>query len=300
MVYRGLEVTPTELLEKVVDSLPVGVWLMDRHGNIIHGNPMGQTIWSGARFVGPGQFAEYKGWRRGTGERIKAEEWAAARAISRGETSIDEEIEIECFDGSHKIMLNSAMPIRNDKGEITGGIIVNVDITDRVRMEERLREMAQTDSLTGAYSRGHFYELLHDEIGVAARYQRSFSLVMFDVDRFKQINDTRGHLFGDQVLVFLVDRVRKQIREHEHLARTGGDEFMIILPETRFDAASHLVGRILRSLANEPFAREHDISCSFGVCEHAPGEEADSLVERVDQELYKAKSNRKNTRKAHS
>jgi PAS domain-containing protein len=89
---------PLDLLPQVLEVLPIGVWIMDRTGSITHGNPAGQRIWGGARYVGPANFGEYKGWWADTGRRIAADEWAAARAITKGETSLDEVIDIECFD----------------------------------------------------------------------------------------------------------------------------------------------------------------------------------------------------------
>jgi hypothetical protein len=135
---------PLDLLPQVLEALPVGVWIMDCTGCITHGNPAGRRIWGGARYVGPARFGEYKGWWADTGRRIAADEWAATRAISRGETSLDEVIDIECFDGSRKTILNSALPLRNSAGDIIGAIIINQDITDRRRSElERERLMSQ-------------------------------------------------------------------------------------------------------------------------------------------------------------
>jgi PAS domain-containing protein len=133
-----------DLLSQVLEALPVGVWIMDHTGRITHGNPAGRRIWGGARYVGPAQFGEYKGWWADTGQRIAADEWAASRAITRGETSIDEVVDIECFDGSRRTILNSALPLRNTVGQITGAIIINQDITDRRRSElERERLVKQ-------------------------------------------------------------------------------------------------------------------------------------------------------------
>jgi PAS domain-containing protein len=109
-----------DVLQKVLSVLPVGVWIMDRDGVIRYGNAAGQAIWQGARYVGVDRFHEYKGWWLATGEPIRPEEWAAARAVTRGETSIDEEIEIECFDGSRKIILNSAIPLIDEQGATEG------------------------------------------------------------------------------------------------------------------------------------------------------------------------------------
>lgn len=138
--------TSVDILAAVLDALPVGVWIMDQDGRITHGNPAGRRIWAGARYVAPEQFGEYKGWWADTGERIAPSEWAAARAIQKGETSLDEVIDIECFDGSRKTILNSALPVRGPDGSILGAIIVNQDITDRRRAEserERLLKRLQ-------------------------------------------------------------------------------------------------------------------------------------------------------------
>ncbi len=130
------------LLRNVLDMLPIGVWITDKHGRIITGNPAGHKIWGGARYVGIEQYGEYKGWWADTGERIRAEDWAAARAVTKGETSINEEIEIECFDGTHKFILNSALPMRDADNEISGAIIINQDITRRRAGERKLHEQA--------------------------------------------------------------------------------------------------------------------------------------------------------------
>lgn len=127
--------TSVDMLAAVLDALPVGVWIMDREGRITHGNPAGRRIWGGARYVGPEQFGEYRGWWTDTGKRIEPNEWAAARAIQKGETSLDEVIDIECFDGSRKTILNSALPVRGTDGRIVGAIIVNQDISLRRKAE---------------------------------------------------------------------------------------------------------------------------------------------------------------------
>lgn len=127
------------MLKKVLATLPVGVWITDHTGLIIQGNPAGEALWAGARFVGPDQYNEYKGWWLSTGEEIKPEEWAVARAVTKGETSIEEEIEIQCFDGSRKIILNWGVPIFGESGNLENVIAVNQDITSRKQVEEALR-----------------------------------------------------------------------------------------------------------------------------------------------------------------
>lgn len=129
------------LLRSVLQTLPVGVWFADEKGVIQAGNPAGQKIWAGARYVGVEQYGEYKGWWADTGKRIGPDEWALARAVSKGETSLDEVIDIECFDGSSKTILNSAVPLRDSEGKITGAIVVNQDITARRNAEKALQQV---------------------------------------------------------------------------------------------------------------------------------------------------------------
>ncbi|HVN76878.1 MAG TPA: HD domain-containing phosphohydrolase [Thermoanaerobaculaceae bacterium] len=128
------------LLESVLENLPVGVWFVDRTARLLHRNKSAQQIWGGGRLVGLDGYHEYKGRSVETGREIAPDEWASARAVFRGETTADEQIEIECFDGTRKTILNSAVPLRDERGEIAGAIIVNQDITRRQRAEESARE----------------------------------------------------------------------------------------------------------------------------------------------------------------
>ena len=128
------------LLETVLETMPVGIWILGKNGFITLSNEAARRIWADARYVGIDQYDEYKGWWHHTGKRIEKEEWAAVRAIRKGETSLGEIIDIECFDGSRKTIVNSAVPLRNEKGEIFAAVIVNEDVTERKRAEKSLIE----------------------------------------------------------------------------------------------------------------------------------------------------------------
>lgn len=132
------------LLNGIFELLPVGVWIADRTGRIVRGNPAGMRIWAGARYVGPEQFGEYRGWWADTGKRIEADEWALARALARGETSIGEVIRIQCFDGTYKTIINSALPLYDEAGGFAGAIVVNEDITTLKDTEAALRSALQS------------------------------------------------------------------------------------------------------------------------------------------------------------
>jgi len=277
-----------DLLRQVLSILPVGVWIADASGRIVYGNPAGQRIWCeppGAKIV---PFSERKGWRTSTGRRIGPGEWAAQRAVAGGEASIDEEIEIEALDGSRKTVLHSAMPIRDDGGRIAGVIIVSHDITDRKRAEERLRELAEHDSLTGAYTRRYLYDFLAAEIGRARRYGTPLSLAMFDIDHFKDVNDAHGHQAGDRVLAGIARRVREELRGVDVLARYGGEEFVIAAPGIARSKAALLAERLRAQIAGMQFDTLPRITCSFGVCEFDGGD-ADDLIRRADNLMYRAK-----------
>ncbi|HEX4954220.1 MAG TPA: diguanylate cyclase [Thermoanaerobaculia bacterium] len=303
-----------KVLGETLEALPVGVWILDKDGHIVHGNAAGQKIWAGARYVGPEQYGEYKGWWLSTGRRIAAEEWAAARAITKGETAIDEEVRIECFDGSSKIILNSAVPLRDAGGVISGAIIVNQDITSRKQAEDQLvrvntvmdatnRELqevlareqlkARTDDLTGLTNRRHFVELSTQLFAVAKRYRMPLSVLIFDIDRFKQINDEFGHLVGDAILKQVARIATESTREADVLARYGGEEFIVTMSNTAADealvAAENIRERVAtcREVAD---GREVSVTISAGVAEILSGEDSlDRLIRRADQALYAAK-----------
>ncbi|MCC6614150.1 MAG: PAS domain S-box protein [Anaerolineae bacterium] len=135
--------TSEALLSSVLEMLPVGVWITDGEGNITRSNPAGVRIWAGAKYVGLDQYSVYKGWWTETGELIAPDDWAAARAIQKGETSVNESVEIECFDGSHRFILNSGIPIRDEDEKIIGAVVVNHDVTELKQTEAKLRRYTE-------------------------------------------------------------------------------------------------------------------------------------------------------------
>jgi PAS domain S-box-containing protein len=127
-------------LRTIVDRLPVGVWLTDAAGRIILSNPAAARIWGEAGSGGIEECVRRPGWWHGTGRRIEPKEWAPIRALSNGETYVNEVIDIESGDGSRKTISHSAIPVRDDENRISGIVVINEDITERKRVEQRLRE----------------------------------------------------------------------------------------------------------------------------------------------------------------
>lgn len=130
-------------LRTVIEALPIGVWFTDVTGRIVLGNAAGQRIWSGARYVGPAEYAQYKARWVESGKELTSEEWGLTRAL-KGETSLNEIIEIETFDGETKIIRNAALPFRDDDGRIIGALAINEDITEQWRASEQLERLAAT------------------------------------------------------------------------------------------------------------------------------------------------------------
>ena len=129
------------LLRTVIEALPIGVWFTDRSGRIVLGNAAGQRIWSGIRHVGPEEYGQYLAWWAESGEPISPDEWGLARAL-RGESSLDEIIEIESFDGQRKIVRNWALPLHDEHGAIIGAVALNEDITDEWKANEQRERLA--------------------------------------------------------------------------------------------------------------------------------------------------------------
>ena len=151
------------------------------------------------------------------------------------------------------------------------------------------RQQADLDSLTGLHNRRYFYETLGREVDRAQRYQRRLSLVIVDVDRFKEINDRIGHLAGDAVLAEIAHRIRQVVRSADIPCRVGGDEFAVIVPEVEVGQARQLVGRIQRAVSSQPIARAGRVRVSAGVADLHPNDSPTSLFERGDESLYAAK-----------
>ena len=287
------------LLRTVLDTLPVGVWVTDHEGRMTLGNPAGQRIWGGGRFAGIEQYGEYKGWWTETGKRIEPQEWALARAVRTGETSLNEEIEIEGFDGARKIILNSAVPLRDAEGRILGAVVVDQDITERKRAEERLRYLAHHDALTGLPNRALFTDRLGQAMIDAERRGREVGVLLLDLDRFKNINDSLGHEVGDQFLLAVTERLAGAVRRGDTVARLGGDEFALVLADmARGDDAARVAQKVLDVLAG-PFhlaGRELFLSASAGVtlCP-ADGRDVQTLLRNADVAMYRAKEAGRNT-----
>ncbi|MHB8092431.1 MAG: GGDEF domain-containing protein [Syntrophales bacterium] len=215
------------------------------------------------------------------------------------------ETEIVDSAGNHiPIRLSAALLIEN--GEEVGSVGFFHDLTSKKKLEEKLRTLSITDGLTGLYNQRHFYTSLSFELSRAIRHNRDLSVIGFDLDKFKQCNDSFGHLEGDNVLRLVGDILHATTRQSDLSFRYGGDEFFVLLPETNSEQALTVAEKI-RSAFNErwPFdfkegnAGNFRVTLSMGMIQRTNETDPLELINKVDMLLYAAKKSGGNSVLAH-
>ncbi|QID34211.1 diguanylate cyclase [Hydrogenobacter sp. T-8] len=174
----------------------------------------------------------------------------------------------------------------------TVSVITLVDISEEVRRERVLTKLATRDQLTGIFNRR---ALIHDFerlLFQARRYQTPFSLIIFDMDNFKRLNDTYGHLMGDKALKEVVKAVKKVLRKSDIFGRWGGEEFLVLLPMTLEPYAP--AEKIRQTVENCKFCKDLSVTISLGATTYREGDTIDSMISRADEALYRAKEQGKN------
>ena len=157
-----------------------------------------------------------------------------------------------------------------------------------------VKQLAITDVLTSVYNRRHSMERLEDEIEKSKRYENPLSVMMIDVDHFKRINDEFGHLSGDAVLKKIASSISTTLRDFDIVGRFGGEEFLVVLPNTAIDDAFSAAERIRKNVENIKFSKKDiSVSVSIGVCQWS-GDDLKNLLSEADRLLYSAKSNGRN------
>ena len=243
---------------------------------------------------------------------------APASVVGRSSKS-DIQIDQESVSRAHSRIVNSGRAIRiRDLGS-TNGTYVNDELIDERTLEdgdfikigrtifkflsggnierayhEEIYRLTTVDGLTQIFNKRYFQECIEREIARALRYRREMSLVMFDIDHFKLVNDTHGHLAGDSVLKTLALTVKNKIRREDLFARLGGEEFAIVLPEIDCHNAHQFAEKIRRIVEITDFRFEGvkiDVTISLGVAAlDQETTDAAGLVKRADEHLYEAKN----------
>ena len=189
--------------------------------------------------------------------------------------------------------------IYDNRGQVNGSLVILRDITDRKLTEQKLHQLAVTDPLTGLFNRRYFFEVAEREFELSLRRGHAFAIIIFDVDHFKNVNDTYGHIVGDQVLQSLTGRCLQSLRAYDVMARYGGEEFIIMLPETDVANAWRVAERLRTEIADTPIATNAgpaEVTISLGVASVVitPEMTLDKLVDWADQALLQVKRRGRN------
>jgi diguanylate cyclase (GGDEF)-like protein/PAS domain S-box-containing protein len=206
------------------------------------------------------------------------------------------EVRIVRPDGTLRYVKFAGKPFTNAEGVVWEVFGILVDITDYKTAEAEWRHLAETDELTGVFKLRRFEDLLQNEIRRCARSGRSTSIALIDLDEFKEVNDTYGHMVGNEVLQLFVNKLRGALRDIDVIARIGGDEFALLLPETPTHQTLEPISRIASRLRSvEVDNGKHDIAVSFcgGVVSITPESTVADTLRLADSYLYAAKKNGK-------
>jgi len=193
------------------------------------------------------------------------------------------------IDGIEHYFTIGASKVLNKDDEYS---IVLASITDEEKYKKKLEELTITDPLTGIKNRRYFIDALDAEIERAKRYKHNLSLIMFDIDHFKLVNDQHGHDVGDEVLKEYTKLISSELRKNDAFCRIGGEEFIVILPHVKLSFAVMVAEKLRKSV--EEYKKVLPITMSFGVVEYNFNEDKDELFKRVDNALYEAKESGRN------
>ncbi|MGO9611456.1 MAG: diguanylate cyclase [Dissulfurispiraceae bacterium] len=299
-------------LQKMIDAVPAMLFIVDRDVTIIHLNrAASQAVGSTNEKVLMKRGGEvlhciysYE-TPEGCGRSQHCPECVIRNSVNKafeGQTVYDETAEMKLSHDGHvdDVFFSVAATLFNYKKN-TFALVVLYDITRQKKTEEALssanrllEQQAMTDPLTGIYNRVKFDETLMKEISRSKRHEIPLSLVMFDVDNFKMINDTSGHHVGDAVLQELAAHISKRIRQDDYFARWGGDEFMILLTHNLLETAARFAEHLRADIERLRLGGLQRITCSFGVAQLRDEDDIFSLTKRTDEALYKAKASGRN------
>jgi len=197
-------------------------------------------------------------------------------------------------DGTIKWILDNTVIVRDENGDITHYLGYLSDITELKDYQHKLELLSQTDQLTKIKNRLYIDEILQQQYYRFLRNGESCSVILIDIDYFKNVNDTYGHLVGDLVLIEFANILKTNIRESDIAGRWGGEEFLIILPHSNIDKAKMLANKLKELISNFNFTKVGKKTASFGVAEFKTATSIEECLESADKALYISKNNGRN------
>jgi len=216
------------------------------------------------------------------------EMWAA---ITRGEIWKGELINRR-KDGTEYVEYVMISPIRDDAGKITNYLAIKDDITEKLQTGERIQFLAHFDQLTGLPNRTLLHDHFRYALSLAQHSSNNLAIMLVDLDHFKYINDTLGHSIGDQMLIELAKRIKSVLRDEDTVSRSGGDEFVIVLPTASANNAANLADRLLEIISVPFVVEQHELitTASIGIAIYPnDGHDIEMLYKNADNAMYKAK-----------
>ncbi|WP_206457787.1 GGDEF domain-containing response regulator [Anaerovorax sp. IOR16] len=276
-----------EYLE-LAENAPVGVLKCDLHGNITYLNSKVLEIMGSSNILATRMINLFT-------DPILVESGLSQillDCIEKNQSAV-QEVSYKTKWGK-QVWLRAHIKILGDEDCLTGIQIIIDEITKQKQLEEKLHHLSVTDELTGAYNRRYMKEKIEVEIHRSLRSGDVFSIVMFDIDHFKKINDSFGHNVGDLILGAIVKEIKDTLNEQDVFARWGGEEFIILYPDTTVETAIQIAEELRNKLSSLRMPWIGSMTASFGVTRFYPDDSIDSLVKRADLMMYQAKNDGRN------
>jgi diguanylate cyclase (GGDEF)-like protein/PAS domain S-box-containing protein len=280
-------------LAEIYDAMACGVVVRNAAGGVVFANAAAKRIFGRPpdELEGVEPTGEDRRIRE-DGTTMPDDEVPNVAAQARGEPIRNVMMGMVRADGYVRWLLVDAVPIKDAFGRVREVVSSFTDVTDRKKAEHALERQALHDTLTGLPNRALLLDRLEQALRTARRLATPLALLVTDLDRFKEINDTFGHHAGDLLIDEVADRITSDLRETDTVARLGGDEFAIILPGADQTGAGRVAQKIIAAL-QRPFEIEgtaHEISVSIGIAVYPQhGEDVDTLLRRADAAMYVAK-----------
>ncbi len=281
----------------IIAAMREGVVVQNRKGEIIASNKNAEKILGVTAAQLEGKTSLDPAWRsvHEDGTPFPGDGHPAMVTLTTGKPQNGIIMGVHKTDSSLTWISINSQPIFSRDESVPHAVVTTFsDITERKIWEEEIKKISVTDHLTQIYNRVQGNRSLETEIERASRYNEKLSLIMFDIDHFKSVNDTYGHDAGDQVLVTVSREVDEQLRPTDEFIRWGGEEFLVILPHTEKEQALQLAERIRKHIEALRFPSLPGITCSFGVSAYAREDTVDTFTKRVDEALYQAKREGRN------
>ncbi len=284
-----------DYIQKVVDTLPDPTLVIDIGSYHLQlTNQSARSLYNGGREISKDMTCFRLSHKRDTPCTGLNEPCPIHEVIATGKPV---SVRHKHFDHNGKLLYIdvSSTPLFDSTGQHVVQIVESHrDVTETVQMEKQLQHMATTDRLTQVYNRLKFDDELKRQIEWAHSSRNSLGLIMFDLDHFKEVNDTFGHDVGDEVLKQTVNLVQRHIRKSDTLARWGGEEFMIITPLTDIFELKTILETLRSRIEQYPHAGVGSVTASFGGSVLKPTDTISSLIKRVDAALYQSKQSGRN------